>query len=125
MIWGHLNPIPSQKGNLPLRTHLFRIVPGTRDLLFVRLCLFAEVHGFTVHIGASDPNGHGYNVVMQRTDLQIIGANPWDDASFDLGFHANPGADVSDIVLDALVADLQRTIEAIPGSRPLKTLQDP
>jgi len=89
------------------------------------MCLYAEVHGFTVHIGATDPGGHGYNVVMKRAGLLVWGGNPWDDLSFDMGYFAESGSETSDLVLDALVADMQRTIEQIPGSRQLKTLQDP
>jgi hypothetical protein len=123
-LWVQIYPIPSQDGNLPLRTFKFRLSPGTRDLFFVRMCLYGEVHGFKVHIGATDPNGHGYNVIFERADVLAVGVNPWDDLSFDVGFHANPGFDVSDPVLDALVADLRATIDQIPGSRALKTLQD-
>ncbi len=89
------------------------------------MCLYGEIHGFKVHIGATDPNGHGYNVIFERADVLAVGGNPWDDLSFDVGFHANPGFDVSDPVLDALVADLRTTIDQIPGSRVLKALQDP
>ena len=62
---------------------------------------------------------------LERFDLVVVGGNPWDDRSFDIGYYANTGAKVSDAALDALRADLQRTIEQIPGSRTLTTLQDP
>ena len=124
VLWGNVHTPPSNNGRPPLRTYIFRLAPGTRPLLFAKLRDYAEVFGFNVDIGASDPQDIGYNVVMKRADLEIIGGNPWEPLAFDMGYYAQPGSNVSDAVLDTLTGDLKQMIEQIPGARTLKTLQD-
>jgi hypothetical protein len=124
VLWGNMRTPPSNNARLPLRNYVFRLAPQTREVFFDQMTLYAEVHGFTIHIGATDPQNVGYNVVLERADVEVIGANPWEPLAFDMGLYTQPGSNVPDSVLDALVADFQQTVEKIPGARTLKNLQD-
>ena len=124
VLWGNLRTPPSNNARLPSRNYVFRLAPRTQEVFFEQMCLYAQVHGFTIHIGATDRQNVGYNVVLQRSDVEVIGVNPWEPLAFDMGFVINPGSNVSDAVLDALVASLKQTVEQIPGARTLMNLQD-
>ena len=124
VLWGNLRAPPSNNPHHASRNYVFRLAPRTREIFFEQMHLYAQAHSFDIHIGAIDPQNVGYNIVLQRSDVEVIGANPWEPLAFDMGFVANPGSNVSDAVLNALVDDLRQTVERIAGSRTLKNLQD-
>lgn len=121
LLWGLVSACEEQampklsEPQKPIHVITVSVEKGAREDFFGQLRKFADKLSFSIQIGAVHPSGEHYVAEMLRKDLKIIALNSFDPATFKIAFYKESEPFLSADQLDALIADLKKSLSEVKG----------
>jgi hypothetical protein len=105
-----------RKSQLPERAMKITISKERRPEFFDQLTKFAGANALVVRIGPTRPDGEHFFVQMWRSDIEIMGANPFNTEEFQIGFYRDSEDAIRSEAIDQLMESLRRYVSEVPGA---------